>query len=72
MQTINEAMQALAELAKPIQEAKIEAARAAAEIKPPNDAILKQAPKPRAPAKKRKPGNRLDDSEPSDEDYDDE
>eukprot|EP00972_Heterocapsa_arctica_P082304 12128550-Heterocapsa_arctica.AAC.1 len=70
MQTINHAMQALAELAKPIQEAELVAARAAAEVQPPNAAILRQPPKPRVPATKRKEAgrNRVDQDDPSDED----
>eukprot|EP00972_Heterocapsa_arctica_P054502 8031513-Heterocapsa_arctica.AAC.1 len=54
MQTINEAMQALAKQAKPIQEAMLAAAKAATEVQPPNAALLRQPHKPRAPATKRK------------------
>eukprot|EP00972_Heterocapsa_arctica_P075831 11185819-Heterocapsa_arctica.AAC.2 len=62
-------MGALAELAKPIQEAKQMAARAAADAKPPpNEAHLKEAPKPKAQASKRK--NRIDQEEVSEEDCD--
>eukprot|EP00972_Heterocapsa_arctica_P046503 6862996-Heterocapsa_arctica.AAC.1 len=65
-------MQALAELAKPIQEAKLAADRAAAEAQPSNAAILRQPPKPRVPATKRKEAeaNRLDQEEPEDDDED--
>eukprot|EP00972_Heterocapsa_arctica_P004814 713772-Heterocapsa_arctica.AAC.1 len=60
MQTINVAMQALLELAKPIQEAKDTAAKAAREVPPPNADQLNQPAKPRTTAFKRKSARRAE------------